>query len=326
MSNPQPTVGIYMSLLDMDARRLLPTRPFIDASVKGKNDRLYAAAKARGMRIVIVLEESYDGGNTFKSYWEPDGDQWVEHEESITVDLIFVKSVHMTETLDADARIACHREIERINDDKYAMYEFFSEFMAPCYRIDAHSWDEVMAKITTDLVVLKPVDGSCGEGIVIGKKSELSPADLLPTSPYLAQEFLDGSAGIPGIVEGHHDMRVIVYNGVPRIVNVRKAPAGSLLANVALGATLQALDFSEIPEAALDLVKAVDRKLAAYSPRIYTIDIMYAAGKPYLVEINTAPGFPIPEVHGQAYIDRFHQYLLDAFAEDMAAYANPAVL
>ena len=44
---------------------------------------------------------------------------------------------------------------------------------------------------------------------------------------------------------------------------------------------------SQVPQWALDFVPKIDQHFQKFFPRIYTIDLMYADDRPYLVELNS---------------------------------------
>jgi glutathione synthase len=183
--------------------------------------------------------------------------------------------------------------------------------MSATYQIDVNNWREVVAKIATDKIVLKPLSGAGGKGIVIVDKNNFDISMLHTKITYIAQDFVDSSQGIPGICEGYHDLRILMFNGRPTLSFVRTAKTGSLLSNVSQGASAAVLEITDIPQEILDIAHRVDSELLHYNHRFYSSDFFMSNGKPYLVEINSMPGFPQLDVEGLDFAEKFFDNLYD---------------
>ena len=126
---------------------------------------------------------------------------------------------------------------------------------------------------------------------------------------------MDCSAGVSGIVEGPHDIRLIVMNGEVKLSYLRTPKPGTLLANVAQGGGFRVLAVKDLPAEAVRLAQEVDAIFSSYSPRLVAVDFMFQAGKPYVTEINTRPGFPKPSTFSPEYAIQYYTYLSQMFAE-----------
>ena len=118
----------------------------------------------------------------------------------------------------------------------------------------------------------------------------------------ILQEFIDTKAGIPGVCDSYHDLRIAVMNGgAIALTHVRIPEPGSFIANYAQGATIRELSPADLPESVLALHRAVYETIAARFPDpMYTMDVGIGAdGKPLLFEINGATAFPWPEFVGK---------------------------
>jgi glutathione synthase/RimK-type ligase-like ATP-grasp enzyme len=213
----------------------------------------------------------------------------------------------------ATDRVINNQDMDAVCVNKLMTYELFSDLMAPCFPINTHNWQEILTKITTERVVLKPIGGQEGNGIVVKMKGDVRAEDMDPVhGAYLAQEFVDSSAGIPGVTDGLHDLRLSVFNNHVGIAEIRVPKKGSYLANIAQGGSLFDVPLDKVPASAFALAERIDERFAKYTPRIYSIDLMYCGEKPYLVELNSQPGIPWREWEQfNNYYSRFHRYILD---------------
>lgn len=257
--------------------------------------------------VIVRGADSYLGKMTFSSGWKYNDDTLIKIDQPITADIIYVKGQNLI-TQPGDYAVN-QLKLAEICRNKLLTYKNFSQYMAPTYPIDANNWEAVLQKITTNKVVLKPQTGMEGNGIIITEKTQFNYAQLdAKHEPYLAQEFLDSSAGIPGLVQGLHDLRLYIFNGQAKIAEYRQPKPGGLLANIAQGGSLTVVPMQQVPTWAFDFVKQIDQVFETYFPRIYTIDLLYANGHPYLVELNSRPGMPYKEWD---YYDAMQRAILD---------------
>ncbi len=257
--------------------------------------------------FIVRTPESYLGHMQFRFGWRFSGGVLERVDGPLTADVIYRKG-HQLHT-EPDAVIVNREPLCVIVDDKLNTYEMFSQFMAKTVPLTPEHWQDDLTHITTDLVVVKPVQGTEGRGIVVKPRSEFRYSDLDTTkAPFLAQEFIDCSAGIPGLLTGKHDLRLYIFNGQVKLAEYRQPKEGGYLANVAQGGSLTVLTMEQIPDWALPFVEKIDSQLRQFFPRIYAIDLMYANGQPYLVELNSQPGLPYPE---WSYYDELHGYIFD---------------
>jgi len=76
-------------------------------------------------------------------------------------------------------------------------------------------------------VVLKPLNGLMGLGIFVGPKEKAVDFEFdRKYSEYIVQEFVDTSGGFLGLVEGFHDLRVVIINGKDSLVSFANPPQG----------------------------------------------------------------------------------------------------
>ncbi len=156
----------------------------------------------------------------------------------------------------------------------------------------------VASKNNDDMVVLKPVKGSSGEGVVISPKESVNYSEinkeLLESSGYMGQEFIDTSSGIPGITTGIHDLRIITMINDIVLCHVRTPEDSSKIANTHRGASMKEFFFKDFPAEIQDFYGDIHDKIkTVYGKILYSMDLgLGADGKPLLFEINSHTAFP----------------------------------
>lgn len=275
-----------------------------------------------GARLIICRGNSYLGNMQFSSGWEFDGTELHEVAAPITADLIYLKGLGQTLNVSATDLAINRPEFDVICRNKITTYQAIGKHMVPSYTIDEENWQEVLKKITTDKVVLKPVEGAGGTGVIITDTKTFQYDASQFEEPYLAQDFIDISQGIPGLVEGPHDLRLILFNGEVKLSFVRLPKEGSLLSNFAQGATAKVIPLQDLPAQTLEIAREVDAQFSSFSPRIYTVDFLFEGDRAIVGEINSRPAFPHPSLMGEEFTSQFHHYLLDTFKEAIAAHRS----
>lgn len=281
----QKTIVIYF-----DARTV---RSFFDCEeYQDSYYEISKRARKRGARVVMVFgAENYKGKMVFENTHEfTDDARIVSVEGVVTADVVYRKGStfqHIT-----DAYVINPRDIERICGNKWTTYTLFSEYMTPMWKFSVDAAQGVFAQAKTETVLLKPLDSWGGEGIIVTTKKDFRGEMLKPHVEYVCEEFVETKEGIAGIVQGRHDLRVYIYNGEPRFAIIRQPKGEGVLANLAQGGSLFEVKVQDLPHWALDMVPVVEKALAQYGPRAYTIDMMYGNGRPYLVELNDKPAVP----------------------------------
>ena len=301
------TIGIYFT--DPNELGYPLSQPMYFEAYK----ELAAFCAHQHLRVVFVRGNSHMSDTTFSHGWEFQKNKLVHIPDPITVDLIYNKCVgEAPKSFPADKTLNNPR-LDAICANKLLTYQQFPEFVIPTFEISPTNWQQAIAQIATDKVVLKPIDGEEGRGIVILTKDTFQESDIPSSEPYVAQPFLDSSTGIPGVFLGIHDLRVIVFNGIPTLATIRQAAHNELISNVARGASLTVLPIEKVPQTALDIVASIDKKFESFSPRAYTVDFMFQNGVPSVVELNSRPGLPKTKVHGETYKQTFFKSLSDCF-------------
>jgi glutathione synthase/RimK-type ligase-like ATP-grasp enzyme len=180
-------------------------------------------------------------------------------------------------------------------NDKFRMLTLFREYTKRFFLVESSAdLTEVLKNFSPeDLVVAKPVNGIKGRGIFIEKAHSLP--SLLPSlhEPYLLQEFIDTSKGIPNITSTHHDIRFAIANGKIILAALRTPQTGSLLANVAQGGSIEEIPLTALPQSLREQAERIKETLnTLFGPAYYSLDFGVEQGTAYLFEVNDRIGFP----------------------------------
>lgn len=269
-----------------------------------------------GVTLYRAATDWYDQATgTFRMAWQWNESDWVLV-HSITPDVIYDKAAMNTETIPIkNALLKCspminHPEFSLHAGSKLEVSHTFKGFTKPYYR--ANSKEElvgILAKLPDTLVVVKPERSNSGEGVLIAEKAEVLERATFPT---LVQEFIDSSQGIPGVMRGLHDLRLIYRDETLVYAYYRTPKEGSLLANVAQGGKQTMIAEENIPDSVWPVAHTIQEHYAAFSPKIYTIDLIFdPVGRPWIVELNTMPGL-YPDESERPHIGKLYQAIIGA--------------
>jgi glutathione synthase/RimK-type ligase-like ATP-grasp enzyme len=275
-------------------------------------------AKTAGIEVRIAFTQDYIGASTFSHSYSFRDNTFTLDNTPYTADVILIRGATLIPKLDGSENIVNPLSIF-MSEDKAVTYSLFSRFMAKTVALNPNSWQEQLATIPGTWVVCKPVDGWGGTGIWIGPKSDFSLPQDSASRNYILQEFIDTSQGVPNLVTGVHDLRIIVSGDYEPLSYTRSPKSGSLLANLSQGGSAIALERGQIPEDALAIAQVIERQLVPDSPHFICIDFLYGAtGKVYLCEISSRPGFSYPAGEGQPFVTRFQATLLSVLKDALA--------
>lgn len=261
--------------------------PFDNEEYRRSYRQLATALHSQGAALFVARGmQSYAGEGRFQSGWMYEAGELVWHGQPFTADIVYNKGHFLT---DGHVLMVNDPELDALCTDKQRTRDAFPELSPGSYVVASSQQLQDAAKaIATDWVVAKPIDGEGGLGVLIGSKAHV--CNQIPQFPYLVEEFIDTSGGIPGIVTGSHDFRMLCVRGKLIQAFVRTPPPGGLLPNVAQGGSTHEVPLSQVPASARDVFDAVDRKLTQFADRVYSIDLgLCATGAWKLFELNSRP-------------------------------------
>jgi glutathione synthase/RimK-type ligase-like ATP-grasp enzyme len=245
-------------------------------------------AQKGGRLHVVRTQQSYLGGNRFSGGWRYEDGELADVPQIIEADVIFNKG---NLVWDDTATVINVRDVEDICTDKSKTYELFPHLFP--LSLIAHNKKELQDacdRMQSDTVVAKPLDKEGGEGVMVAPKNEVLKS--VQSFPYIIQEFIDTSGGIPGLIEGSHDFRIASVNGDIMFCECRQPKQGSFIANASQGGSFNMLPLSAIPPEALVVFREVDSVMSRFPLRVYAVDMgRNTNGTWKLIELNAKPGF-----------------------------------
>lgn len=292
------------------------TKNFTGPVFQKAYEAFFRLSEQSGLTLYRASLNWYDAEeNHFSPVWAFEDNAWVL-KESIVPDVIYDKSASDTESLSKKQILA--ERFPFLNNPEFTLHagskllasQAFPEFFKPYFLV--HSQEELtstLSMISGDMVVVKPERGNGGAGIIVAQKQEILNQNH--TFPLLVQEFIDSSAGIPGVMQGLHDLRLIFTNEELIYSYYRTPKSGSYLANVAQGGKQTIVPKDKIPQSVEPIVQAVQNQYKEFTSKIYTIDIMFdRSGQPWIVELNTMPGL-YPDESERPVIETLYKAIVD---------------
>jgi hypothetical protein len=246
----------------------------------------------QGWNAYVLTRRTYLGDGLFDGVWCYQHGKFKIQKSKVKIDLVYDRTGGINFPPENDQlNVINNREFKLLAWDKYATYQEIGEYMPRT----------VWVGDLCDKFVLKPFNGLKGEGVLIGEVSK--------PGKYIFQEFVDTSKGLPGIVKGMHDLRVVIINGKVVWCHVREPHPGKLLANAAQGGKLTEVDYAKAAESIKEIVSIISKKFyEKYDNPVYSLDFgMGADGVPKIFEINDQIGFPLPEMKNK---DKFLEELI----------------
>jgi glutathione synthase/RimK-type ligase-like ATP-grasp enzyme len=247
-------------------------------------------AKKHNIRLTRASSLWYKKAIFKKAWWYDNAWKKIRN---VKPDMVYDKTPLNENMLRVKKRLAKETKVfnslfvEKLCSDKMMTYRYFGRFMPRCFIVNnKKQLKQALKKIRTKRYVLKPRAGSGAKGIRFFSKKKFAKMVGKDT---IVQEFIDCS-GVPGIVKGTSDLRIVTINGNIALVTVRKAKTG-LVSNVSRGGKELVVDIGKISEKVKQTVRIIDSILKKYKPRIYTADFVFDRhNNPWLMELNSKPG------------------------------------
>lgn len=283
--------------------------------------RFLQLCQQKGWQVYVLTKKTYNGDGLFKGSWLYQNNEFVLSKKPVKMDLVYDRTAGLDFPPENTGGmiIVDRRDFKVMSCDKYQTYLEIGQYMPPTYWVGKkENLKLTLEKIKTKWVVLKPFNALKGIGIYIGPKNKALNFQFSDKYPlYIAQEFIDTSGGILGIVNGKHDLRIVVVNGEVVWCHVRTPPKGEFLANVARGGSITEIDYErQAPESIKKIVADIAPQFyKKYNNPVYCFDFGMSKKGPKIFEINDTMGFPL---WGMKNRDKFLKALVKNFEEKLA--------
>lgn len=245
--------------------------------------------KRQGMHAYFATNPAtYKGAGVFETAYTTDKMCTVDEltvVHNITADIVYSKG-DFTAT---DVLLLNPPFVEYITNSKAETYRLFSEYQPQSFVCESRrELQDALQKLPGERVVVKDPFGSGGALVFIGTRQEV--LGMIPDNfPLLAQEFIDTSGGIEGLVDGVHDLRIKIGGGVIWGGEIRTPAPGDLRANVGLGGSEFFLAPSAIPAEPIRIAREICKTFDGH-PYYISLDFAQTANGWQLIELNNKPG------------------------------------
>lgn len=277
---------------------ILKAKKIVPKKVKKEYEQLFTLGRKRGLNFVWTGIKNFKRSR-FCGYAYFTGKEWKKAEACFAPDYIIDKSFFKYSRMKKKSRFAQAAaylnpvQLQMIASDKMLTHMIFPDFTPEAYLV--HTREEMkrfLKKIKTERVVVKSPYGFGGKAVRIVTKDSAKRMKLV--EPTIVQEFIDSSKGIPGLIKGIHDLRLIFLGNKFVLGVIRTPPEGKLMSNLAQGGEAHFLQYSDIPDKVKQMARKITKTISIFPNTLYTIDFMYGNGrKPYLIEMNNNPGFDL---------------------------------
>ena len=283
---PQPILGFFREKLDIEEFH------FKSPQYEQAYHELIDLLETKGVYVAILMGNgTYDGAGGFSKHWVrvKSGDGYVfEKRGFIHPHVVWVK-----DRFDGSGIAQINDpELRRICSDKNETYRLLYEFQPRSVLVEhADDAEGVVSELPGEMVAVKALQGNSGKQVFVGKKTDFDIAQFNQPLPWQIQEYIETDGGIPGVVEGRHDFRVVVIDGQPAIATLRTPPVGSYKSNLGYGGEAKIIDASMVPSELVEICRLIDQRLASIGEnRFYSADFGLTQYGWRLFELNAMPG------------------------------------
>ena len=278
--------------------------------------RFLELCQAKGWGVYVLTKKTYKGSGIFKGCWKFSKGKFEKVKTPVQIDLVYDKSagVKFPPLRDNGVIWVNNKDFKVLCWDKWKAYQEIGKYMPETFWVEKEEdLADIIPKIRTQWVVLKPCNGLKGLGVFIGPKEKARNFKFEKKyKHYIAQKFVDTSGGIPNITNGLHDLRIVIVNGKAVWSHLRVPLKGSYKANVAEGGILTEVNYAQVSASIKKIVAEIaERFYRDYNNPAYSLDFgIRKDGVPKIFEINDQIGFPMWEMKGR---DVFLKELIENF-------------
>ncbi len=297
-------------------------KPFDTQKTRLSIERLFAEGEKGRIKFYRTPLYLYDEKKKyFKKAWSFENRKWTIV-DNITPDVVYDKCEYSPALMQIKNKIA--HNFRFINDpffdmiasNKIATHALLKEWSPQSFLIrNNQDLRDKIGCIKSSKFVIKPLFGYGGIGVKVLNAEEAKNLPVKEAS--VLQEFIDSSKGIKGIVKSLHDLRILIFNKEIFGSYIRIPQKGSFLANIGQGGKRIVLDKKDVPLGVLDIVKEIIKRFDSFDYLFYSADFIFdIKQRPYLIEINSRPGFIISNIENEKtkiFSDRYYSKTIEFF-------------
>lgn len=262
------------------------THPYQDRLKAEKKQNTLLTSFPSSVTVYIARwEKTHISWDTFQPQFFLKDKKWIPYKwEAVTADLVlwFQLPKWVEKIFNTIKPITLNKSIIEEIFPKYTLQSIICK--------DYNDIKEKFHKISTDLKVLKPQNGTRSKGIFIWKNIPEPQEFLEENFPYLLQDFFDTSQGFyefPWL----HDFRVVMLNGEIIWKFLRQPEKWTYTANSFRRWGFIDLEDWKIPEELNKIIHKIEAYCAKrFKHRYYSIDFwMWINGELKIFEMNSSP-------------------------------------
>ena len=313
-------------ILYASSNKNIVCRPFVNESTQVQIERLFKEGEIAGIKFYRTPINLFNSNKKcFDKAWSFDKNKWIIV-DNIVPDIVFDKVQHHSDLISAKNKIASIYKFvndpvfDEIANNKFITYSLFRNRMPKSYLVyNKKNIENKLKYFKRNKIIVKPIIGSGGVGVRVLSKKEVT--NIKVEKPCLLQEFIDSSFGINNIIKECHDLRIIIFDKKIFGVYIRIPKSGSFLANIAQGGRRIVLKKEEIPKEVLVIIKEIINKFNCFNNLFYSADFIFdKKQKPYLLEINSRPGFGavnygVENEEYKIFLDSYYKRMIKYFLE-----------
>lgn len=239
-------------------------------------------------------------------------------DEEIRIDVVWNRSVHNSSLIYMlwSFLVCPSPQFSALSDDKLQQYTLLKKHQSRTVLFHNFIISQSVQDSFGDMVVLKPRFWSWGVDVQLFKKQDLlNEKDRFMNlkKRMLVQEYIDSSGGIPWLVIGKHDLRVVLlWNTIDHLTVRQPSDSKEFRSNVAVWWTETIFPCEALPKELEKLILVLQERLQL-SHELCSLDFSYSTEEKrwYCIEINASPWIEYTEqqrIFATGYYTRLAKY------------------
>lgn len=229
--------------------------------------------------------------HSFKNYQKYDWNSWIECSDLVP-DIIWYKSNtinYLTRKIEENYLFINNTKYIELANNKFITSRVFQDESPRTFIFNK---DNLSLFNRNSEIIIKPDGGSGWYWVEKLLVSQIDDKRMKLSKWYIIQEVIDSSNGIEWVIEWIHDLRFFIFwNKIWDTVVLRTPPKNDFRCNISQWWNSKSLLRKDIPD---DLNRFVEEILVRIKKEFWelfwSIDIVKANNRYYLIEFNSSPG------------------------------------